>query len=280
MTVLSQRGSYIAPTVLVTKSKMQLIPITTFETPELQIYQQLRDKNFRADNSFIADTPKVVNLLLERDIEVKSLLATQEYYDTYAALIATKEIPSLYVATKEVMQEIVGHKVHHNCMMHGIRPKESALEDLGDQIIMLDEISSTENIGSIARSAAAMGIDAYLLPQQGPHPFNRRALRVSMGLASHLKIHQYSNIFETLRTLQSRGYKVFAAEVTPTATPLSQVKIPEKWVLLMGHEGKGLSKEAVEACDEAVQIEMEPHIKSFNVAVAASIMMYQFKNRP
>ena len=257
---------------------MQLTEITDLNTPSLEIYRQLRDKTFSADNSFIADSPKVVNVLLETDIEVKSLLATKEYYEEFKDLIAQKEIPCLYVADKKVMESIVGHKIHHNCMMHGVRPEESPLDKLGDQIIMLDEISSTENIGSIARSAAALGVDSYLLPKQGPHPFNRRALRVSMGLASRLKINQYDNIFATLKTLRGKGYKIFAAEVTADATPLAEVKVPEKWVLLMGHEGKGLSQEVLDACDEAVQIEMEPDIKSFNVGVAASIMMYQFKN--
>ena len=257
---------------------MQLTEIDDITTPSLEIYRQLRDKAFSADNSFIADSPKVVNILLETPIEVKSLLATREYYEEFKNLIVQKEIPNLFVADKKVMESIVGHKIHHNCMMHGIRPEETGLDELGEQIIMLDEISSTENIGSIARSAAALGVDSYLLPKQGPHPFNRRALRVSMGLASRLKIHQYNDIFTTLEKLRSYGYKIFAAEVTPDATPLSEVKVSSKWVLLMGHEGKGLSQEVLAACDEAVQIEMEPNIKSFNVGVAASIMMYQFKN--
>ena len=257
---------------------MRLTEITDINTPSLDIYRQLRDRAFSSDNSFIADSPKVVNILLETVIEVKSLLATREYYEEFETLIKTKEIPHLFVADKKVMESIVGHKIHHNCMMHGIRPDETDINALGDQIIMLDEISSTENIGSIARSAAALGVDSYLLPKQGPHPFNRRALRVSMGLASRLKINQYDDIFATLKTLKAKGYKIFAAEVTTEATPLSEVKVPGKWVLLMGHEGKGLSQEVLDACDEAVQIEMEPDIKSFNVGVAASIMMYQFKS--
>jgi len=257
---------------------MNLTPITDLSIDALNIYHQLRDKAFREDRSFVADSPKVVNLLLEENVEVKSILATPEYYKENQALLESKNIPILYVAEKSVMETLVGHKIHHNCMMHGIRPSEVALENMDKHIIMLDEISSTENIGAIARSAAAMGVNSYLLPKQGPHPFNRRALRVSMGLASRLKIHQYQNIFKTLKTLHLSGYTIYAAEVTPNATPLSKVKVADKWVLLMGHEGKGLSREVLEACDEAVQIEMEPNIKSFNVGVAASIMMYHFKN--
>ncbi|MCH9813342.1 MAG: RNA methyltransferase [Epsilonproteobacteria bacterium] len=259
---------------------MNLIPVDTLNTPALSIYKTLRDNAFTIDNSFIADSPKVVNILLETgiEIEIKSILATQSYYDTYATLIEQKEIPYLYVAEKSLLQDIVGHKIHHNVMMHGIRPSQKPLEILGDQIIMLDQITSTENIGSIARSAAALGINSYLLPHQGPHPYGRRSLRVSMGHISKLQYHLYENIFSTLKTLQQRGYKIYAAEVTDDATVLKEIKPSEKWVLLMGHEGKGISEEVLNACDEIVKIEMRPDIKSFNVAIAAAILMYQFVN--
>lgn len=259
-------------------TSMILTPIDDRNKEALEIYKQLRDKAFSEDNSFIADSPKVVNLLLQSDIEVKSLLATQDYYDTFATLIKHRDIPQLFVASKEMMQTIVGHKIHHNCMMHGIRPPQSALEDLDDHIIMLDEITSTENIGSIARSAAAMGVNSYVLPQQGPHPYGRRALRVSMGYMSHLKTHLYDDIFTTIKAFQQRGYKVFAAEVAEDALALSTIHPPEKWVLLMGHEGKGIASKVLQACDACVEIEMAEGVKSFNVGVAASIMMYQFQN--
>lgn len=257
---------------------MNFTPIDDVNADSIQIYNQFRDNAFRADNSFVADSPKVVNLLLEADIEIKSILATQEYYDEHKELISQKNIPSLFVATKELMRSIVGHKIHHNVMMHGIRPSESDLKDLDDHIIMLDEISSTQNIGSIARSAAAIGVNTYCVPVYGPHPYSRRALRVSMGYISKLKIHVYSDILATLEALKIMGYTIFAAEVTSESVALSQVNVPAKWVLLMGHEGDGLSQEILDACDVTVNIEMMQGVKSFNVGVAASIMMYKFKH--
>ena len=258
---------------------MNYIPIHDLNQPDLKIYRQLRDNAFTHDNSFIADSPKVINKLLESPLQIKSILATQEYYDAFHELLRTKEIPQLFVADKALMQEIVGHKIHHNAMMHGIRPEPTPLDALGDNIIMLDEISSTENIGAIARSAAALGVGAYLVPQQGPHPYGRRALRVSMGYMSMLNIHLYDDIFSTLEALRQKGYTIFAAEITENSIPLSQIKVPDKWVLLMGHEGKGISKEVLRACDQQVHIEMMEGVKSFNVGVAASILMYQFKHK-
>ena len=258
---------------------MQLLAVESMDNPELSIYKVLRDNVLSADQSFIADSPKVVNLLLETEIEVKSILATQEYYDSFKDLIQRKKIPNLYLATKEQMQSIVGHKIHHNCMMHGIRPRPSDFEDLGNEVIMLDEITSTENIGAIARSAAALGVDSYVLPKQGPHPYGRRALRVSMGYMSHLKSYLYDDIKETIKAFQKRAYKVYAAEVADDAIALSDLVPSQKWVLIMGHEGKGISQDILDLCDACVQIEMAAEVKSFNVGVAASILMYQFQNR-
>jgi tRNA G18 (ribose-2'-O)-methylase SpoU len=258
---------------------MEFIKIDNIHMPELEIYHALRDNAFSGDNSFVADSPKVANMILKTSMEIKSILATKEYYDEFKDLITHKNIPKLFITDKKEMQKIVGHKIHHNVMMHAIRPDETPLDELDDNIIMLDEISSTENIGSIARSAAALGVNSYLVPVQGPHPYNRRALRVSMGYVSKLKINLYEDIFSTCQILKRMGYKIFAAEVTKDSTPLWNVQIPKKWVLLMGHEGKGLSKEILDVCDEVVTIEMQEGIKSFNVGVAASIMMYQFKNR-
>jgi len=257
---------------------MNFTTITDIHADELTLYHQFRENAFRADGSFIADSPKVVNLLLEEGIEVKSILATQAYYDEYRVLIEPHKNAILYLATKEQMQSIVGHKIHHNVMMHGIRPKETPLNELGDHIIMLDEISSTQNIGAIARSAAAIGIDSYLVPTYGPHPYSRRALRVSMGHIAMLKMHLYSDIKETIKALKQNGYRIYAAEVTEDSTPLSSLQVSDKWVLLMGHEGSGLSDDVIALCDEVVTIEMMPGIKSFNVGIAASIMMYTFKH--
>ncbi len=256
-----------------------MIKIQDIDIPELKIYKNMRDNAFDEQNSFIADSPKVVNMLLDTDIEVNSILATAEYYEEHKVLIEQKKIPKLFVTDKAQMQKIVGHKIHHNVMMHGVRPEQTPLSDLGDNIIMLDEISSSENIGSIARSAAALGVDSYLLPSQGPHPFGRRALRVSMGHVSLLKTHLYEDILLTIKSLKDSGYRIFAAEVTKDSTPLAKIKVPQKWVLIMGHEGKGLSQDILNMCDEVVTIEMQKNIKSFNVGVAASIIMYQLKHR-
>ena len=257
---------------------MNFIKVDTINLPEVQIYQRLRENTFSKDNSFVADSPKVVNLLITSGVEIKSIFATQEYYDTYKNFLKDYSIPVAYIASKSVLEQIVGHRLHHNVMMHAIRPQETPMENFDDHILMLTEISNSDNIGAIARSAAALGVKSYLVPKQGPHPYSRRAVRVSMGHIGKLHYHCYSDIKETLQTLKRLGYRIFAAEVTEDSTPLANVVLPKKWVLLMGHEQLGISAEILALCDEVVTIEMEKGIKSFNVAIAASIMMYGFQH--
>ena len=252
--------------------------IEDINIPELEIYSSLRESAFREDRSFIADSPKVVNLLLESDLEIKSMLATQEYYDEFSTLVNSKDIPLKYLTTKEEMKKIVGHKIHHNCMMHGIRPDDVSLESLDDEILILDGITSAENVGSIVRSCAGLGVNSLVIAAQTPHPFNRRALRVSMGHSKMMKTHIHEDIKESIKHLQKSGYRVYAAEISENAISLSKVEVAKKWVLIMGHEGRGIAPDILELCDEVVSIEMQEGVNSFNVSVAASIIMYKFQN--
>jgi len=254
---------------------MNLIEIENLELPELQIYRKLRGNAFDADNSFIADSPKVVNMLLEGDMQVNSLLATRSYYEENQALIERSEISKCYVGEKHLLETIVGHKMHHNVMMHGKRPENVPLEKMGDRIIMLDALSNMENVGAVARSAAALGVGSMMVPVAAPHPYGRRAIRVSMGYVSRLQIHRFDHLEQSIRRLKALGYTIYGAEADEGAVALSTLDtIPDKWVVIMGNEERGLSRDILALCDQTLQIEMVSGVKSFNVSIAASIVMH------
>jgi len=255
---------------------MNLTSIETLDLPELQIYRTLRGNLFDRDNSFIADSPRVVLMLLKRGIVPKSILATEQFYVENREVIERHaDQATLYVGTKEILGAIVGRNVHHHVMMHAYRPESVPLEELGDRIVMLERLNNMENVGAIARSAAALGLEGYAVPRSGPHPYGRRAVRVSTGHVSRLAVHLYDDPVATIRVLQASGYRVYAAEVTDASVPLSHLRnIPEKWVILLGNEEEGVSPEVVAVCDATVQIEMDPEVKSFNVSVAGAIVMH------
>ncbi|WP_292663520.1 RNA methyltransferase [Nitratifractor sp.] len=253
----------------------EIVPVTTVDLPELLPYRTLRGNLFDRDGSFVADSPRVVGQLLESGLRFKSLLCTREYLEQERGRITAAGVPRVFVGERKVLETIVGHRIHHNVMAHLLRPEDVPLEELPDRIVMLTRLNNMENVGAIARSAAALGVGGYVVPMDGPHPYGRRAIRVSTGHVTRLKVHRYTDAKSTLMELRSRGYRILAAEVTQEAIPLAQFgPVPERWALVLGNEEHGVSEELLSLCDATLRIEMDPGIKSFNVAMAASIILY------
>lgn len=282
-------GKYIHLTILsaglVLFSKSTLMPHTLIEIDtlddfdELHLYRTMRASLHKNQGSFIADSPKVVLMLLQEEYTIHSVLATHEFYKEHEEFLATKKITKCYVGTKALLQTIVGHNLHHNVMMHAQAPKTIDITQLDDAVVMLDVMANEENIGAICRSAAALGIRSILSSSKGPQCYGRRALRTSMGHVAKLDICYYEDSLQTIHTLKALGYTIIAAEITASAHALNSINLPKKWVLLVGHEGLGVSQELLQACDMHVYVPMAATIKSLNVAIASSIIMYEFSTK-
>ncbi len=252
-------------------------PIETLDIPELKPYRTLRGNTFGRDGSFVADSERVVKMLLGSDLEFVSLLCTPVFFERNRSSIELAGVGRVFLGEKALLQEIVGHKIHHGVMAHLLRPSNVALERMPERVLMLVGLSNMENVGAIARSAAALGVGGYAVPTAGPHPYGRRAIRVSTGHVTRLDVHTYENTIETIRYFRRLGYTVIAAEAAQSAIDLDDIDtIPKKWVLLMGNEEEGIANDVMKECDMVVRIEMEPGVRSLNVSVAASIIMYRF----
>lgn len=258
---------------------MQLIEVTDFDHEDLRIYKTMRANAFDKEGSFVADSEKVVIQLLRAGAEVKSILAVPSFYEKHAKLLQSYTDCTFYVADKKHMQRIVGHKLHQGIMMHGLRPQPAPLEKLGANIVMVRQFANMESVGAIARSMAAFGVDSYLLSTSTPHPYSRRALRVSMGQVSRLQIQVYDDFAQTIAKLKALGYCIIGAEMDARAQWLGEFTPPKKWVLLLGHEGQGLDEEALKLCDFIVAVEMDAAVGSLNVTAAAAVIMHHFKMR-
>ncbi len=257
---------------------MEIIELKRLDLPELRPYATLRGNLFEKDGSFVADSPRVVSQLLRSGLEFKSLLCTPKYLQMERKSIEAAGVPRVYIGDRGLLGQIVGRSIHHNVMAHLKRPKSVPLEELPDQIVMLMRLNNLENVGAIARSAAALGVGGYVVPIAGPHPYGRRAIRVSTGHVTKLSVHCYEDQIQTLERLRELGYSLIAAEAVDESTPLSRFTYaPKRWALILGNEEEGVPKSVLERCDAMLRIEMEPGIKSFNVAVAGAILMYQLK---
>lgn len=253
---------------------MQIIRLESIDSDALLPFRTLRDRIVSKEGLFVADSIRVSQVILASGVRPVALLCTPEIWEAHKEAFLLHDIPTLYLAEKQVTEQIVGHRLHQHCMLLAKRPAPSPHNALGDRIVAMEALASTENLGAIARSAAAFGVDALLLGTEVPHPYTRRTVRVSTGHIAMLRYHIADDFIATIKALKSEGYTIVGAEATPRAQALKDFQAPGKTVLLIGHEEYGLSEEAMALCDAIVRIEMQEGVKSLNAAVAAGIVMH------
>jgi tRNA G18 (ribose-2'-O)-methylase SpoU len=147
-------------------------------------------------------------------------------------------------------------------------------EDLvraASRVAVLEQLNDFENLGALFRNAAAFGVDAVLLDARCADPLYRRSVRVSMGHVLRVPFAVLADPWpDALHIVRDNGLRLLA--LTPSgSTSLRDVPLPQRWAVLLGAEGPGLSEAAMAAADERVRIPMTSGVDSLNVATAAAI---------
>jgi tRNA G18 (ribose-2'-O)-methylase SpoU len=258
--------------------------VTDAEDPRLADYRALKERHLNAEGGrFVAESERVVRRLLASPLGVHSVLLTpprlraleDALAEPSAHGAARADLP-VYVATQPVLDAIAGFHVHRGCLAIGERPAARALPAGARRIVVLEDLVDVDNLGAIARNAAAFGADALVLSPRSADPFYRKAVRVSLGAVFDLPIVRLARWPDDLDVLRKLGLQLLAAVLSPTATPLPRFRAPDRWALLLGSEGPGLSPGAVMRCHASVTIPMATSagVDSLNVATAAAVMLY------
>ena len=145
-----------------------------------------------------------------------------------------------------------------------------------ESIVLLESVRDPSNVGAIIRSAAAIGIDRLILSADCADIYHPRAVRSSMGTVFNQPIDRVSDLAATIEELCKSGRRVFAAALDERAHSLGELEIHKGDAVVIGNEGHGLSSEVIAACSGSVIIPMSARAESFNAAVAASILMWEF----
>ena len=145
-----------------------------------------------------------------------------------------------------------------------------------EQIVLLESVRDPSNVGAIIRSAAAIGIDRLILSADCADIYHPRAVRASMGTLFNQRIDRVGDLAATVTQLRESGRRVFAAALDDRALSLGQFEILAGDAVVIGNEGHGLSSAVIAACSNSVIIPMSERAESFNAAVAASILMWEF----
>lgn len=146
--------------------------------------------------------------------------------------------------------------------------------DKAPLLILLDGIEDPHNMGAIIRTAECCGATAVLIPKRHTAPINATVAKTSAGALESIPLVQVGNVAQTIEELKKQGFWVLGAHMEGQQT-LYQVDLTSPLVLVIGNEGKGLSRLTKERCDFLVTIPMYGRINSLNASVAAAILMYE-----
>src|SRR5574344_309463 len=141
----------------------------------------------------------------------------------------------------------------------------------GNKILALDGVQDPGNLGTIIRSAVAFNIDTILLSNTCVDVYNSKVIRGSQGMLFHTNI-VICDLKETLSKM--KDYKIYGTKVDG-GKDVSTINPLDKYVIVMGNEGNGVSKEVLDLCTTYLYINMNSKCESLNVAVATSIILYE-----
>lgn len=258
-----------------------LVPIDSIDDPRLSAYRDLTTKNLtRHSGLFIAEGEKVAERLIDSRFDVVSLLAEP--------LLAAKYEPQLgpntpvFVVSPDQMVSIAGFHFHRGILACGHRQPVTNIDSLdiataeqARTVVLCPNVQDPTNLGSIIRTAAALGCLAVILGRSSADPFSRRVLRVSMGAALHIPIIESADLAADITALKTAGFEIVASVLDPKATPLSQFNRQQRpLALLLGSEGHGLAPQWLDVADRRVTIPMHRGIDSLNVSVAAAVLLH------
>ena len=140
--------------------------------------------------------------------------------------------------------------------------------------VMLDGVTDVRNIGAIARSAVCCGAQAIIIPDKGTGALNEEAMKSSAGALELINICRVGSLLKALDSLHLNGIKVFTSEMNATKK-VFELPLAEPCCIVMGSEDKGVQPYIHKAADEHFTIPMAGTFDSFNVSVAAGIILYE-----
>ena len=145
-------------------------------------------------------------------------------------------------------------------------------------ILALDGVQDPGNTGSLLRSADGAGVHGVILPRHRAAGVTPAVIRASAGAAEHLPIAQEANLTRALEWLKRAGYWAIGLD-QDGVRPYDEVDAARPLVVVVGGEGKGLTRLVREACDETLRLPMRGHVASLNAAVAGAILLYEIRRR-
>lgn len=141
------------------------------------------------------------------------------------------------------------------------------------RLLALDQVEDPQNLGGLIRSAAFLGASALLLHRSHRAPLGAVASKASAGAMESFPVVEVGNLDNALRQLKKEDFWVLGAALEEVATDVGAYAPPNRWVLVVGNEGRGLRRLTRDRCDVLLSIARRGEVESLNVNVAAGILL-------
>ena len=220
-------------------------------------------KNFNSDYG-------IEKVFLQKNFNENDLLS----------LLKIKKIPVFYKEKEEM--DTLAKNNHQGVILQVGDFKYASLDDIINgkdkcTIVILDHLEDPHNLGAIVRTVEASGIDGIILPINRSVSVNETVMKTSVGSLINVKICQVTNLSNTIKYLKKKGFWLYGADMN--GQNYRDITYADKTCLVIGNEGKGLSRIVEESCDYIVSIPMKGKVNSLNASVAAGILIYEVINR-
>jgi RNA methyltransferase, TrmH family len=237
--------------------------ITSLDNQKIKDWKKLNDRKYREKTGlFLVEGLHLVLEAYKRGYINELILEQDE--------IVPIDVPTTYV-TNEIINTISLLKTPVNVL--AVCKKIEDKTDIGNKLLLIDGIQDPGNLGTIIRSAVAFNIDTIVIGNDTVDIYNSKCIRASQGMLFHMNIIK-QDLLTFIPTLKVEGYQILGTRVTHGAN-LKEITAIDKYALILGNEGAGISEEIATLCDQFIYIKMNDTCESLNVSVACSIILYQ-----
>lgn len=154
-------------------------------------------------------------------------------------------------------------------VIHDVKESDRAL------VLILDHIEDPQNVGSLLRTADAAGVTAVVLPEDRASGVTPGVVRASAGAAEHMRVAKVVNLVRAMKELQECGAWITGLDFGPDAKTYTSIDFKGRVGLVIGSEGKGISRLVRESCDFIACLPMKGRVESLNAGVAGAIALYE-----
>jgi TrmH family RNA methyltransferase len=179
----------------------------------------------------------------------------------------------VYYTDKSLLESLSPLKNPQDILFTCKKPMYDSVNYSQGTHILLDNVQDPGNVGTIIRSADAFGIDSVILTDGSADPYNPKSIRASMGAIFRQRVYK-----PDINEIRQSGARIIGASADTGSSVISKVNL-ENTIIILGNEGQGISEKLYSLCSEMLTIPVTSSCESLNVAVAASVIMWEATGR-